>query len=58
LDLIVVLDEASSEIYSALLVEEEGAASSFQAERSELRRSDVLVQSRPEWLDIELPFLL
>jgi len=34
LDPIVALDEASSEIYSALLVEEEGAASSFRAGRS------------------------
>jgi hypothetical protein len=38
LDLIVALDEASSEIYSALLVEEEGKALRFRAGRSELRR--------------------
>ena len=31
LDLIVTMDDASSEVYSAFLVEEEGTASSFQA---------------------------
>jgi hypothetical protein len=37
LDLIVALDEAGSEIYSALPIEEEGAALRFRAGRSNER---------------------
>jgi hypothetical protein len=55
--LIVALDEAGSEIYSPLLIEEESAASRFRAGRSN-EGVVVLLLHRSEWLDIEPPFLL
>ena len=45
LDLIVTLDDATSEIYSMFLVEEEGTASMFQGLREVVERHGVVLRS-------------
>ena len=49
LDLIVTLDDATSEIYSAFLVEEEGTTSSFRA------RAEVIARARPAMRALHRP---
>ncbi len=45
LDLVVTLDDATSEIYSAILVEEEGTASSFRALAEVIARAGALLSA-------------
>jgi hypothetical protein len=59
LDLIVALDEASSEICSVLLFVKEGAALRFGLDEATWDEWVVVfLLHRSEWLDIEPPFLL
>jgi len=46
-DLIVTMDDATSEHYSMFFVEEEGTMSSFQAYRKSLRNMDCLLHFTP-----------